>query len=69
MSQQQQIHALAAIVEAYVTALDPSGRAASIGTQHLRDGLAIADAMGVKSEAAELVRGLIATLDEMETVH
>lgn len=69
MSQQQQINALAAIVEAYVTALDPSGRAASIGTQHLRDGLAIADAMGIKSEAAEIVRGLIENLEEMETIN
>lgn len=62
--------ALACVMDAALSAIDPSGVSLRLACRHLNDGLRLAEQNGeANNAAAEIVRGLIATLDEMEPVH
>jgi hypothetical protein len=61
---QQQTLALACIADAILFSLDPSGDAMQRTCFILREGLAIADGMGAKSDASELVRHFLKQLEE-----
>ena len=61
--------ALTCVLDASLSAVDPSGAALRRAHFSLREGLRMAEEMGVQSEASEVVRKLIENLEEMETVH
>ncbi len=63
---QQQIIAASCILDAALSALDPSGRALRDATASLRNGLMLAEQMGVANvDAAEIVKQVIETLEGM----
>lgn len=63
----QQVIAVACVLDAFSSAIDPSGRITSAAMRNLRDGLALSEEFGVKHrEAAETVRQLLASLDDSE---
>jgi hypothetical protein len=63
---EQQIIALACLFDAFAWAADPTGGAMRRACEGLREGLAISDAMGGTSEAAEIIRGFLAQVDDVE---
>ncbi len=64
----QAILAAACILDAALSALDPSRRALRDATTNLRDGLLLAEEMGVANvEAAEIVKQVLANLEGMNT--
>jgi len=64
----QTILAAACILDAALSALDPSGRALRDTTTNLRDGLMLAEQVGIENvRAAEIVKQVIATLKGMNS--
>jgi hypothetical protein len=62
--------ALACVVDALASAIDPTGASLRRARCHLNDGLLFAEQMdAANSPVAEIMRGLIANLEEMETIH
>ncbi len=62
----QTILAASCILDAALSALDPSGRALRETTRTLRQGLALADEMGVaNTDAAEIVKQVLENLEGM----
>ncbi len=59
--------ALAAILDASLSSLDPSGAALRRTCQHLSDGLRLAEQMGVpESDAARIVREVVNNIEDVE---
>ncbi|MBG0801654.1 hypothetical protein IYW40_09170 [Methylocystis sp. H4A] len=57
-------------MDAALSAIDPSGVSLRRACRHLNDGLRFAEQNGeANNAAAEIVRGLIANLEEMETLN
>ncbi len=61
--------AIACVMDATLSALDPGGVSLRRACRHLNDGLRLAEEMGVQSEASDIVRKVVANLTEMETSH
>ncbi len=59
--------ALACVIDAIASAVDPTGATLRRAHLSLSAGLHMAEEMGVESDASEVVRKLIANLDEMGT--
>ncbi len=62
--------ALACILDAALSAVDPSGASLRRACRHLNDGLTLAEQNGAANyAAADIVRAVVANLTEMETIH
>jgi hypothetical protein len=59
--------AMASVLDAALSAVDPTGAALHRACRSLRDGLRIAEQMGVDNAAAEIVREVVASIEEVET--
>jgi hypothetical protein len=61
--------ALAAVVDAAVSSLDPSGGALRRVGRHLRDGLKLAEQMNAaNNDAAKIVRAFVENIEETENL-
>lgn len=63
---EQQIIALACLFDAFAWAADPTGGAMRRACEGLREGLALTNEAGAKSEAAEIIRQFLAQVDDVE---
>ncbi|MGD9542412.1 MAG: hypothetical protein AB7V61_15960 [Methylocystis sp.] len=60
--------ALSCVTDAVLSAVDPSGGAFRRARCSLHEGLRLAEAAGAKSEAAEIIREVVATMSESENL-
>lgn len=67
MKEDQFALALSAVLDAALSALDPSGAALRRTCRHLSDGLRLAEQMGVDNDAARIVREVVNSIEDVET--